>query len=50
MKSNDLLKNELTPLEDKELVQEAIVSGTPSKELKPHWVDKYEALEIPPDV
>ncbi|MCI03892.1 hypothetical protein A2U01_0024933, partial [Trifolium medium] len=29
MKSNDHLKNELTHFEDKELVQEGIVSGTP---------------------
>ncbi|MCI30178.1 hypothetical protein A2U01_0051387, partial [Trifolium medium] len=50
MKSNDHLKNELTPSEDTKLVQEGIVSRTPSKELKPHWADKYEVLEIPPDV
>ncbi|MCH95107.1 hypothetical protein A2U01_0016081, partial [Trifolium medium] len=36
VKNNDHLKNELTLLENKELVQEGIVSGTPSKELKPH--------------
>ncbi|MCI46289.1 hypothetical protein A2U01_0067529 [Trifolium medium] len=48
--NNDHLKNELTLLEDKELVQEGIMSGTPSKEAKPQWFDKYEELEIPPDV
>ncbi|MCI16563.1 hypothetical protein A2U01_0037707 [Trifolium medium] len=26
------------------------MSGTPLKELKPQWADKYDALEIPPDV
>ncbi|MCI43344.1 hypothetical protein A2U01_0064581, partial [Trifolium medium] len=50
MKSNDHLKNELAPLEGKELVKEGIVGGTPPKPIKPHWVDKYEVLEIPPDV
>ncbi|MCI02497.1 hypothetical protein A2U01_0023530, partial [Trifolium medium] len=50
MKSNDHLKNELDPFEDKELVQEGIMSGTPQKSIKPHWADKYEVLEIPPDV
>ncbi|MCI02722.1 hypothetical protein A2U01_0023756, partial [Trifolium medium] len=43
-------ENELAPLEGKELVKEDIVGRTPPKSIKPHWVDKYEVLEITPDV
>ncbi|MCI48586.1 hypothetical protein A2U01_0069829, partial [Trifolium medium] len=50
MKDNDHLKNELATIEGKELVKEEIVGRTPSKPIEPHWVDKYEVLEIPPDV
>jgi hypothetical protein len=32
------------------MVKEEIVSGTPTKPIKPHWVEIYEVLEIPPDV
>ncbi|MCH96263.1 hypothetical protein A2U01_0017247 [Trifolium medium] len=50
IKDNDHLKGELALLEGKELIKEGILGGTTPKPIKPHWVDKYEALEISSDV
>jgi hypothetical protein len=44
------LKKVLAHVDSKELVQEGIKSNTPSTVKNAQWIDKYEALEMLPDV
>jgi hypothetical protein len=49
-KSQDILMEELAPFEDKELVSDDATGEDSTQPKNLSWVDKYEVLEMPPNM